>query len=85
MTAAIKDVVGETAAAALTAAEAPVLTAPARQLHQRLITNIRDSIAAFEDWTKSIPPGPTKTLYEYVIRLTKGVVKAWRVWLTHTR
>jgi hypothetical protein len=51
-------------------------------LNKKLITNAMASIEAWESWTEALPEGSKKALNLSLIRLLKGQVKAWRVYLS---
>jgi hypothetical protein len=42
------------------------------------------SIMTFHDrWERELPnyQGPTSTFHQYLLRFSKGAIKAWRIWL----
>ena len=54
------------------------------ELNKTLVLSALDSIAAWEQWATILPDGAKKTLNLSLIRLTKGLVKAWRIFLSDT-
>jgi hypothetical protein len=50
-------------------------------LNQSLILGAIEGIEHWEHWAEIVPRGPTKTLNQQLIRLSKGLVKAWRQFL----
>ena len=51
------------------------------KFNQRLILSALNNIADWEEWTEAVPQGSAKTLNLSLIRLTKGLVKGWRIYL----
>lgn len=51
------------------------------QLNQTLILGVLEAIEHWQTWTNVATHGATKLLNLQLIRLSKGLVKAWRVWL----
>lgn len=54
-------------------------------LNQRLILSALSDIEAWERWAEVVPTGPAKVLNLSLIRLVKGLVKAWRMYLVELR
>jgi hypothetical protein len=50
-------------------------------LNKALITSAVADIDAWERWTELVPSGPARAFNLSLIRLTKGLVKAWRIYL----
>jgi hypothetical protein len=52
------------------------------ELNKTLILSAMANIDAWEKWTEAALSGSVKTLNLSLIRLTKGLVKAWRVFVS---
>lgn len=55
-----------------------------RELNKTLILSALADIEAWERWAALVPTGPAKVANLSLIRLLKGCVKAWRLWLIET-
>ena len=52
------------------------------ELSKTTILSAITTIAAWEKWAQAVPRGPAKILNLSLIRLVKGLVKAWRIYLS---
>ncbi len=55
------------------------------RFNQRLVISALGNIEAWEQWTEKVPTGQAKALNLSLIRLVKGLVKAWRLYLAELR
>ena len=68
------------------ACETSFVTRNVTRLHQDLITAGLNFIARWEIWVGELTCGSlksaaSKTFHEYLMRFSKGVLKAYRIWL----
>lgn len=61
------------------------MNAATDRLNQRLIVSAYKAIEAWEEWVAAGLPEPWKTFNVSCIRLTKGIVKAWRLLLVELK
>lgn len=56
-------------------------------LHQSLISSSLDFIQRWDDWAASMlfEKRATKILHEFLIRFSKGTIKAYRIWKIDTQ
>ena len=50
-----------------------------RELIQRLILSAVSNIEAWEHWAEIVPIGPAQKMHQSLIRLVKGMIKAFRL------
>jgi hypothetical protein len=50
-------------------------------LNQTLVLSAMEAIESWEHWANIVPRGATKTLNQQLIRLSKGLIKAVRIFL----
>ena len=51
------------------------------KIHRDLITVGMEFCTRHEQWLNTSPASTTKTFHEYILRFSKGSLKAWRIWL----
>ena len=51
------------------------------KLNRALVLSTQQNIEAWERWANAVPTGTSKDLNLSLIRLTKGLIKAWRKFL----
>ena len=52
------------------------------ELNKSLVLSAISNIEAWEKWADAVPEGAAKVFNLSLIRLVKGLVKAWRIWLS---
>jgi hypothetical protein len=51
------------------------------ELNRSLILSAMAAIEAWDRWIGIVPTGPAQAANQSLIRLLKGCIKAWRLWL----
>lgn len=57
------------------------MKAETRAFNQHIVLSLMEGIEHWEKWTNAVPTGATKVLNQQLIRLSKGLVKAYRQFL----
>ena len=52
-----------------------------KTLNKVLIISCMEAVDAWEQWNSLVPTGATKAMNSALIRLSKGAIKAWRLFL----